>query len=65
MLDNKNKKDAECEVFFFFFCFFFFFFFFFFCPALQPGVGLGLLDDQPPVVSISRPLCPDPNSHLP
>jgi hypothetical protein len=30
---------------------------FFFCPALQPGVDLGLLDDQPPLVPISRPLC--------
>jgi hypothetical protein len=42
-----------------------FFFFFFFCPALQPGVGLGLLDDQPPLVPISRLLCPASNSHFP
>ena len=40
-------------------------FFFIFCPALQPGVGLGLLDDQPPLVPISRLLCPASNSHFP
>ena len=61
MVHSEPKLEP---IFLFLFLFFLFLFFFFsFFSALQPWVGLGLPNDPPPLIPISRLLHPSTNSH--